>query len=163
MEAFHTLAEVSVAIAGFSSLAIVFRGQNSDWQGQDYVSLAFAMSWSIGGVFFSLFPIVLGELGIDLVDSTRIGLFGMAAYMLIVGGFLTYVRRKVEGTGGGVAQLSLGLSLLFGLIVIGAVAAGLGLFPGPSHGWFAAAITLLIAHATAELGLLVISVVRHGE
>ena len=163
MEAFHTLAEGSVAIAGFSSLAIVLRGQNSDWQGQDYVSLAFAMCWSIGGVFFSLFPIVLGEFGINLADSSRIALFSIAAYMLFVGGFLTYVRRKIEGTGGGTAQLSVSLSLLFGLILIGAVAAGSGLLPGPSHGWLAAAITLLMAHATGELGLLVISVVRSSE
>ena len=94
MEAFHTLAEVSVAIAGFSSLAIVFRGKSSDWQGQDYVSLAFAMCWSIGGVFFSLFPIVLGEFGISLADSSQIGLFSIATYMLFVGGLLTFVRRK---------------------------------------------------------------------
>jgi hypothetical protein len=160
MNAFHTLAEVAVAIAGFSSLAIVFRGRAADWKGQEYVSLGFAMCWSIGSVFFSLFPIIVGEFGVDLATSSRVGLFGIAAYMLFVGPALTVVRRRISQTGGGAASLSVGLSSLFGVIVVGAIAAGSGLLPGPSHGWFAAAITLLMAHATGELGLLVINVVR---
>ena len=163
MDTFHTLAEVAVAVAGFSSLAIVFRGQRSPWKGQDYVSLGFAMCWSIGSVFLALLPVVLGEFGIDLATSARVGLFSTAAYMLLVGVILTIVRRRIESAGGGAAGLSIALSILFGVIVIGALAAGSGLLPGPAHGWFAATIALLMAHATAELGLLVISVVRNSE
>lgn len=160
MDAFHTLAEVAVAIAGFSSLVIVFRGRVSDWQGQDYVSLGFALCWSIGSVFFALFAVVAHEFGVELGLASRIGLFGIAAYMLLVGMALSYVRRKIALAGGGAAGLSYALTSLFGVIVLGALAAGVGLLPGPSHGWFAAAITLLMAHATAELGLLVINLVR---
>ena len=163
MDAFHTLAEVAVAIAGFSSLAIVFRGRATDWQGQDYVSLGFAMCWSIGSVFFSLFPVIVSEFGVSLASASRIGLFGIAAYMMFVGVVLTIVRRRISQTGGGAASLSLGLSVLFAVIVVGAIAAGSGLLPGPSHGWFATAIALLMAHATGELGLLVINVVRHNK
>ena len=161
MDAFHTLAEVAVAIAGFSSLAIVLRGQQSTWNGQDYVSLAFAMCWSIGSVFLALFPIILDQFGFDLATASRIGLFSTAAYLLSVGMILTLVRRKIASAGGGTASVSVGLSLLFGLIVLGSLAAGSGLVPGPASGWFAAVIVLLMAHATAELGLLVTQVVRH--
>ncbi len=160
MDAFQTLAEVAVAIAGFSSLAIVFRGRSSDWQGQEYISLGFAMCWSIGSVFFALLPVILGEFDVDLLTASRVGLYGIVVYMMLVGAILTIARRRVESAGGGSAGLSIGLTLLFGLIVLGALGAGTGLLPGPANGWYAAVITLLMAHATAELGLLVIRVVR---
>ena len=160
MEAFQTLSEVAVAIAGFSSLAIVFRGKTTDWTGQDYISLAFAMCWSIGSVFFSLFPIVIGEFGVALSDSSRVGLFAIVFYMLAVGALLTYIRRKISLAGGGEARLNIGMSLLFIVIVVGALVAGFGWIPGEPHAWFATTIVLLMAHATAELGLLVISMVR---
>lgn len=163
MEAFQTLAEVAVAIAGFSSLAIVFRGRSSDWKGQDYVSLAFAMAWSIGSVFLALVPIVLGEFGVDLITSSRIGLFCIVVYMLLVGGILSYARKSVASAGGGVIQFSFALSLFFVFIVTGALLAATGILPGPPHGWLATAITLLMAHATAELGLLVVNVVRQSK
>ena len=163
MDAFHTLAEVAVAMAGFSSLVIVFRGRSSEWKGQDYVSLAFAMCWSIGSVFFALFPVVSAQFGVELARSSQIGLFSLAAYMLIIGVVLTLARRKIALAGGGVAGLSFVLSAFFGVIVLGALAAAAGLLPGPTHGWFATAITLLMVHATAELGLLVVNVVRPSE
>ncbi len=163
MDAFHTLAEVAVAIAGFSSLVIVFRGQNSDWSGQHYVSLAFALSWSIGSVFLSLLIVVLAEFGVPLSTSARIGLFGTAAYMLIIGATLTYVRRRIAASGGDEAGLNLFLSLLYAVIVIGALVTGSGIVPGAPHAWLAGFITLLMTHATAELGLLVISVIKHTQ
>jgi hypothetical protein len=101
---------LAVAIAGFSSLAIVFRGRTSAWSGQNYISLAFAMAWSIGSVFLALLPIVLGEFGIELAVSSRIGLFCIVIYMLLVGAILTYARRSVASAGGGVASLNIGIS-----------------------------------------------------
>ena len=162
MDAFHTLAEIAVAIAGFSSLVIIFRGNMSDWNRQDYVSLAFALSWSIGSVFLSLTPIVLAEFGADLANAARLGLFGAVTYMLVIGGVLTYARLQIEAKGGGHLQFSPALSLLYLLIVVGALAAGLGLLPGPAHAWFIVTIMLLMAHATAELGLFVIQTVRRA-
>jgi len=58
LDVFHTLAEVSVAITGFSSLIIIFRGSSTDWSRQDYVSFAYVLSWSIGCIFLSLLPII---------------------------------------------------------------------------------------------------------
>ena len=163
MDTFQTLAEVAVAVAGFSSLAIVFRGSNSNWSGQDYISLAFALCWSIGSVFLSLLLLVLTDFGIELATAARIGLFSTVVYMLTVGVLLTWSRRRTENAGGGDASLNTGLTLLYGVIVLGALLAGSGVLPGPAHAWLAAAITLLMAHATAELGLLVISVVKQSD
>jgi hypothetical protein len=97
---------------------------------------------------------------VDLIGAFRIGLCGIAAYMLLAGAVLTIARRRVELAGGGAAGLSIGLTLLFAVILLSALGAGLGLLPGVSNGWFAVVITLLMAHATAELGLLVVRVVR---
>ena len=163
MDAFHTLAEVAVAIAGFSSLAIVFRGEKSGWQRQDYVSLAYALCWSIGSVFLALLPIVLAEFGFDLATSARIGLYSLSAYMLLAGTALVFVRWRIESAGGGAMGLNPALTALYVLIVFGSLAAGTGLLPGSLHGWLAATIALLMAHATAELGLLVVSTVRNPE
>ncbi len=163
MEAFQTLAEVAVAVAGFSSLAIVFRGRTTDWTGQDYISLAFAMCWSIGSVFFSLFPIVVVEFGFDLSESSRVGLIAIAFYMLFVAAMLMYARRKIALSGGGEIRVNLGMSVLFMVIFVGALTAGFGWTPGPPHAWFATIIVLLMAHATAELGLLVIGMVRETK
>ena len=66
MEVFHTLAEISVAITGFSSLIIIFRGSDNEWNRQDYLGLGYVLSWSIGCIFLSLLPIVLVEFGLSI-------------------------------------------------------------------------------------------------
>ncbi|MEM8768693.1 MAG: hypothetical protein AAGE43_14695 [Pseudomonadota bacterium] len=163
MDVFHTLAEVAVAIAGFSSLAIVFRGQRSGWQSQAYVSLAFALCWSIGSVFLALLPIILGEFGLDLAKAARVGLFVLSAYMLLIGIGLMIVRWRIAAAGGGAMGMNPALTAFFLLIVLGASAAATGLLPGPVHGWLAVSIALLMAHATAELGLLVVGTGTNQE
>ncbi len=53
MDVFHTLAEMAVALTGFSSLIIIFRDSSTDWSRQDYLSLGYVLSWSIGTIFLS--------------------------------------------------------------------------------------------------------------
>lgn len=162
MDVFHTLAEIAVAITGFSSLIIIFRGSASDWGRQDYVSFAFALSWSIGSIFLSLLPVVLVEFGINLSVAARIGLFCVVAYMFMVGAVLTYVRIGISKKGQGSLRgsTSVGMSLLWLAIVTAALAAGFGLLPGALHAWYAATIVLLMVHATAELGVFVVQTIR---
>lgn len=171
LDIFHTLAEVSVAITGFSSLIIIFRGSSSDWSRQDYVSFAYVLSWSIGCIFLSLLPIVLLEFGMKLSAIARVGLFVAVAYMFAVGGILMAARNRIvkeigsdgplwqSATGGG--RIGFGMSLSFLVIVAAALAAGFGLIPGPTLAWYAATIVLLMAHATAELGFFVVQTTRH--
>ena len=173
LDVFHTLAEVSVAITGFSSLIIIFRGSSSGWSRQDYVSFAYVLSWSIGCIFLSLLPIVLVEFGMNLSAIARVGLFGAIVYMFTVGGILMATRNRIarevgngdplwrSATGGG--GVGLGMLLSFLVIVVGSLAAGLGLLPGPKHAWYAATIVLLMAHATAELGFFVVRTARHPD
>lgn len=171
MDVFHTLAEVSVAITGFSSLIIIFRGSSTDWSRQDYLRFAYVLSWSIGCIFLSLLPIVLFEFGMKLSAIAGVGLFCAIAYMLTVGSILMAARNRIvrdnggadplwrSATGGG--RIGLGMSLSFLLIAATGLAAALGFLPGPKHAWYAAMIVLLMAHATAELGLFVVQTTRH--
>ena len=165
LDIFHTLAEVAVAVTGFSSLIIIFRGGSFEWSRQDYVSFAFILSWSIGSIFLSLQPIVLVEFGMEVPAVARVGLFSLAAYMILVGSFLTYVESRIirESAGRIKSRLNLGMSLVFLVIVSGAIAAGRGSLPGPQHAWFAVTIVLLMMHATAELGVFVVRTTRRSN
>ena len=162
LDVFHTLAEVAVAITGFSSLIVIFRGSASGWSRQEYVGFAFVLGWSIGCIFLSLLPIVLVEFGMKLSAAARIGLFAAVVYMFGLSTILTYARRRSSRGAGwrsaaiGPGSIGLWMSISFLVIVASALAAGLGLFPGPMHAWYAAAIVLLMAHATAELGVFVV-------
>ena len=170
LDIFHTLAEISVAITGFSSLIIIFRGSSTDWSGQDYVGFGYVLSWSIGSLFLSLLPIVLVEFGMKLSAAAQVGLFSAPAYMFAVGGILGYTRKRIVKevdwqsrpfwkSFSGPGWIGIGMSLSAFVIIIGALAAGLGLLPGPKHAWYAA-IVLLMAHATAEMGVFVVLTTR---
>lgn len=161
---------MAVAITGFSSLIVIFRGSSADWSAQDYVGLAYVLSWSVGCIFLSLLPIVLVEFGLAVAFAARVGLFALVAYMVGVVAMLTVARRGIDrenvarAVGGpGVVRLIVGnrgMALLASVIVSAPLAAAFGLLPGPRHAWYAAAIVLLMVHATAELAVFVVHTAR---
>ena len=167
MEAFHTLGEIAVAIAGFSSLVIALRGRSSGWSEQDYLGLGYVLCWSIGAIFLSLLPILLGEFGVTLEDASRLGLLLLPIYMLGVGGVLGYVRRGLAReaevrkrplwkTAIGPGNVGKAMSASSLSIVAVCLLAGFALLPGPAHAWYAVAIVFLMAHAVAEMGAFVL-------
>lgn len=165
LDIFHTLAEVAVAITGFSSLVVVFRGSTGAWTRQDYIGLSFVLSWSIGCIFLSLLPILLVEFAVSLAAASQIGLFSTSVYMGLVAAVLTRLQNRVARAGGGTVPLRprLWMGASFITIVLIALGAGAGLLPGPSHAWYASTIVLLMAHATADLGVFVVQSTRHSR
>ena len=142
MDIFHTLAEISVAITGFSSLIIVFRGNSTDWDRLDYLRFGYVLAWSIGSIFLSLLPIVLVEFGMKLSAAARTGMFIAPLYMLGVGGILGYTRSRIVGKGDslsrpvwrsaiGPGRMGIGMAISALVIVLSAIAARRGIFPGP--------------------------------
>ena len=95
MDVFHTLAEISVAITGFSSLIIILRGSSTQWSREDYLSFGYVLSWSVGCIFLSLLPILLVELGFELVRAAGAGLIALPAYLFVIGGSLGYARSRI--------------------------------------------------------------------
>ncbi len=162
LEIFHTLAEVAVAVTGFSSLIVVFRGNAAEWGRQDFIGLSFVLSWSIGAIFASLLPLVLAEFGFASDAVSRAGLFGLVAYMMIVAAVLTRAQaRAAQETGESLPKrprLVMGVS--FCLITLLALGAAFNLLPGALQAWYAAAIVMLLGHATADLGVFVVQTTR---
>jgi len=60
------LAEIAVAIAGFSGIVVVLQGRRGAWSETDRGRFSLLVQLSLGSVFFSLIPIVL-----HLIDSSE--------------------------------------------------------------------------------------------
>jgi membrane protease YdiL (CAAX protease family) len=167
LDVFHTLAEIAVAITGFSSLIIIFRGNSTDWNREDYLGFSYVLSWSIGTIFLSLLPIILVAFGLELPAAARIGLFSALGYIFIVAVALGFTRKKTiprkdgksrsfAGSLVGPGGVGLAMSLSAFTVVTVALTASLGWLPGPSQGWYATTIVLLMAHAIAEMGIFIL-------
>ena len=164
LDVFHTLAEVSVAVTGFSSLIIIFRGSSSPWSRQDLVSFGFVLCWSIGSIFLALMPIILVDFGITLASASRIGMFCAIGYIAVAGTLLTRAQYVTSRAGGGRVneRWRVAMTLLFVVIVATACAGSLQALPGPLNGWYATVIVLLLASATANLGVFVVHGTTQG-
>jgi hypothetical protein len=52
-------AEVGIAIAGFSAIAVALRGREEPWSDADRVRFQMLLRTSLNAVFFSLVPLVV--------------------------------------------------------------------------------------------------------
>ena len=60
-----TIAEVSVALAGFSGLAAAFRSRTMrEWMKWERIWFWYILAWSFASLLFSLLPAALGGLGV---------------------------------------------------------------------------------------------------
>ncbi len=148
-----------MAITGFSSLIIIFRGNTNPWHDLDYIHFGFILAWSIGCIFLALLPILLTEFQVPLNQAARYALFMQAAYIVAVGGILTRAQNRVSKREQGVAPPRVPRVVMTTLVIITLIlclVAGLGLLPGAIHAWHALAIVLLLIIATANLGIFVV-------
>jgi hypothetical protein len=162
LDIFHTLSEVSVAVTGFSSLIIIFRGNATPWSRHDYIHFGFVLAWSIGSIFLSLLPILLAEFDIDIARSARIGLIATLVYIGLVGGLLTRAQNRATRERGQSPPLLPRVvmsAIVFALVTL-AILAAAGVLPGPLHAWYAVTIVALLALATGDLGIFVVHSTR---
>jgi hypothetical protein len=81
-----TIAEVSVALAGFSGLAAAFRSRNMrDWAEWERIWFWYILAWSFTSLLFSLLPAALGGLGIA---SASVWLFCNLSLAVFIGAAL---------------------------------------------------------------------------
>ncbi|MEM9622090.1 MAG: hypothetical protein AAF993_10605 [Pseudomonadota bacterium] len=162
LDIFHTLAEVSVAVTGFSSLIIIFRGSSKPWHAFDYVHFGFVLAWSIGCIFLSLLPVLLVQFGIALQLASQVGLITTVVYIILVGGTLTRVQQTISRQDD--TRLARVPRLIMTVLVVSnitmAILAAAQLVPGPIHAWLATAVIALLIIATADLGLFVVQSTR---
>ena len=89
---FDTIAEVSIAIAGFSGLAAAFRTRRMrDWAEWERIWFWYILTWSFGSLLFSLLPPVLGGLG--LAPSGAWALSSLLLALFILGAVGLGARR----------------------------------------------------------------------
>lgn len=89
-QALSTLAEVSVAFAGFSGIVTVFRRRNpGEWSRLDRFRFRFMVEFSLATLALSLLPFFLSELGLP---ESRV--WGCASVVL-GGGALSYLVRSL--------------------------------------------------------------------
>jgi hypothetical protein len=162
LDIFHTLAEVSVAITGFSSLIIIFRGSSVAWSTHDFIHFGFVLAWSIGCIFLALLPVLLAEFGFTVVQAARAGLIAIIVYVSIVGGLLTRAQTVASRRESRVLPLKprLTMTLLVMAMMVTALLSSFDLLGGPVHAWYAFCIILLLVIATADLGIFVVESTR---
>ena len=85
---FDTIAEVSVALAGFSGLAAAFRTRRMrDWAEWERIWFWYILTWSFGSLLFSLLPAVLGGLGLAPSGAWALSSLFLALFILAAIGF----------------------------------------------------------------------------
>ena len=84
MEAFSTLAEVAVGLAGFGSIAIVL-AREEGWSGSDLFRISSFLMASLGALFLALLPIGLAQSALSEAAIWRItsGVAGLAGLTLM--------------------------------------------------------------------------------
>ena len=104
----QTLAEVSVALAGFSGVVTVFgRRHTGEWDPADRLTLSFMLETSLAALFLSLLPLAL--LAAELSPrSTWIVMSGvLAAFLVVVDGAAISRYRRLPSD----QQIALGRTL----------------------------------------------------
>ncbi len=76
-----TLAEVSVAFAGFASIVVLFKRRDSGlWRAEDAFRFGIMLEYSLAALFFAVAPVLLGYFevgrpGVWAASSAALGLF----------------------------------------------------------------------------------------
>ncbi|MFT5501525.1 MAG: hypothetical protein ACI88G_001662 [Woeseiaceae bacterium] len=76
----ETIAEVAIAITGFTAIAAVFRRRQASWSSKERLHFLILIRTSIIVLFFSFVPWLLGQIEItpDMAWRASCGLFGVA-------------------------------------------------------------------------------------
>ena len=94
----QTLAEVSVALAGFSGVVSVFgRRHTGEWDPADRLHLSFMLETSLAALFLSLLPFALLSVELPPRSTWAIMSSVLAAFLVVAFGAATYRYRRLSG------------------------------------------------------------------
>lgn len=95
-----TIAEIAVALVGFSGLIFVFRSRNvTELETRDLSALAMIVCAGSTALAFSLLPLPLAYLGLAETTFWRISSGGFGATMLAASGVFHVVNRRLGKAG----------------------------------------------------------------
>lgn len=124
MDAFQTLAEVSVAMAGFSSIVVIFKRREDDiWWKSDADRFHGMILHSMLAVLFAFLPFAFANFEIDGVTTFK----WCSSLLAVVTGLQTVVISRLESS----SSVWIRLQVLFGgaFIALLQAVAGMGVFP----------------------------------
>jgi hypothetical protein len=133
-DALTTLAEVSVAFAGFSGIVTAFRRRSpGEWSDLDRFRFRFMIEFSLATLALSMLPLFLAELGLSESRAWTV------ASLVLGGGALSYLARsawqlrRLLAAGEPVSHTLAAVSVAIGIAVAAsAFANAAGLFSHPS-------------------------------
>ncbi len=92
-----TLAEVSVALAGFSGVVTVFgRRRTGEWDPADRLHLSFMLETSLAALFLSILPFALLAAEVSPRSTWTVMSGVMAAFLVVADGAAIYRYRRLS-------------------------------------------------------------------
>lgn len=126
-----TIAEVSIAFAGFASIVAILGGrEGGGWRTEDVDRFWVMIEYSFAALFFAVVPFALFHLGVGEPDLWPLGSALMAAFLL---GYAVMVTRRLirHRLAGRVRSHWLSLSVLYGICTVLVGAQGLNAIASP--------------------------------
>ena len=162
VELLATFAQIAVAFAGLSALAlVVVQLAGVKWQAQMTTGFWLLITWSLGAIVFSLLPLLLLQFAISENQTVSICSIFLGLFILFVIG--SALRRDTR-----ILRLKIGAkppvkTMIFvgGAAILSAVAIllnGLSLLPGHRAAWYLAGVLELLLFAIVPLAHLLIEV-----
>jgi hypothetical protein len=141
----QTLAELSIAFAGFSSIVVIFRRREADeWTPEDAFRYRTMLLMSLAALFYSLLPagIHYWEVPDAVVWRSSSAVLSIFLAFVSVSGLPIALRFAREG------RISLGIALIAALFLFGALLTqGFNLFGSPKPGPYITGVLVILASA----------------
>jgi hypothetical protein len=143
-EYLYTVAEVSVAFAGFAAIALAIRHRNEPMDKLGRTLVTWLVERALTALGFSLAPILLHHFGFPIRQVLALCSALLSAYLLsvLIRLFLHFrdrrAKKAVSSSGTAMRLLMIGL-----MIPVQALAA-LGVLPGTAIGWYLLGVSWLL-------------------
>jgi hypothetical protein len=99
-QSYEVIAEIAIALAGFSGVATALQRRAQDgFSERDRLALSQMLIWSGLALAFALLPGALVDSGISLDMAQRVCGFGLGLLMLAFSIFVLYRNRQIESAG----------------------------------------------------------------
>jgi hypothetical protein len=144
--AFQTLAEFGIALAGFTSIVVVFRRGGEQLHPADHFRVFSALVPSLVGAFLALVPVGIDLLGLPPATMWRVAsiVLAGAAFSLLATTTIQLRRLPPEASALLSRPIGIFLRILGALSAVGGLANATAAFAPPQGGLYFFAVLLLL-------------------
>jgi hypothetical protein len=159
-----SLAEIAVALAGFSGLIVAIRATATDgWHPRDVWSLSWMMGASVGALFLALFPLWLTGFGLAELIAYRVSGAVASVYCGVFLVLMTSIGRMLARRGypRRIPFFPTAMVSLLGVALAAVVAVAAGLTPPTRmHGFYTGGLVALLLVASLALAVFLVLLAR---